>query len=231
MSSYQPPSFDEPLPGESTAPLRSGDGIDNNSVMNTLINSYNQGCPCGHPVVCFFHLFFKIAALLCYLFLTIFTDNFVLVFVLVVLLLSFDFWTVKNITGRYLVALRWWNDIKQDGTSVWRFENKSDSKQIHRLDKMIFWGSMYTQPVIWILLSLVCFIRFNFQWMVVVIFALVLTCIQLYGFVKCSRIDTGSELKNFIIERGLLQSVLARLFSTDSIFNRGGGSQSNPSNV
>lgn len=162
------------------------------------------------------------AALLCYLFLTIFTDNFVLVFVLVVLLLSFDFWTVKNVTGRILVALRWWNDIKDDGTSVWRFENKSDSKNIHKLDKYIFWTSLYAQPVIWILLSLVCFIRFNFQWIIVVLFALVLTCIQLYGFVKCSRIDTSGELKNFIIERGLLQTILSKVFSTESMFSRGG---------
>ena len=35
-----------------------------------------------------------------------------------------DFWTVKNITGRLLAGLRWWNHIDEDGKSQWIFENK-----------------------------------------------------------------------------------------------------------
>jgi hypothetical protein len=34
-----------------------------------------------------------------------------------------DFWTVKNVSGRLLVGLRWWNEIKEDGESVWVFES------------------------------------------------------------------------------------------------------------
>jgi hypothetical protein len=49
--------------------------------------------------------------------------NFVGVFIVEILLLSFDFWTVKNVTGRLLVGLRWWNEIKEDGSSEWIFES------------------------------------------------------------------------------------------------------------
>ena len=35
-----------------------------------------------------------------------------------------DFWTVKNITGRLLVGLRWWNHIDENGQSKWIFENR-----------------------------------------------------------------------------------------------------------
>lgn len=45
-------------------------------------------------------------------------------FITVILLLAFDFWTVKNVTGRLLVGLRWWNRVKEDGTSEWVFESK-----------------------------------------------------------------------------------------------------------
>jgi hypothetical protein len=31
---------------------------------------------------------------------------------MVTLLLAFDFWTVKNVTGRLLVGLRWWNEVR-----------------------------------------------------------------------------------------------------------------------
>ncbi|KAA6381166.1 MAG: hypothetical protein EZS28_023306, partial [Streblomastix strix] len=48
--------------------------------------------------------------------------GFVLVFAFTIILLAFDFWTVKNICGRMLVGYRWWNDILDDGSSHWRFE-------------------------------------------------------------------------------------------------------------
>ena len=49
------------------------------------------------PWVAFFHFFFRISALLVYLFGTTFSGSFIGVFVTVILLLSLDFWTVKNV--------------------------------------------------------------------------------------------------------------------------------------
>lgn len=62
-----------------------------------------------------------------YLLGSLFTDNFTLVFVITILLLAFDFWTVKNISGRLLVGLRWWNEIQPDGSNKWVFESASVS--------------------------------------------------------------------------------------------------------
>ncbi|CAO3634579.1 unnamed protein product [Cunninghamella echinulata] len=67
----------------------------------------------SHPIAAFFFLAFRLGALLMYLLGSIFTDNFTLVFVITILLLAFDFWTVKNISGRLLVGLRWWNEIQE----------------------------------------------------------------------------------------------------------------------
>ena len=44
-----------------------------------------------------------------------------------ILLHSFDFWTVKNVSGRLLVGLRWWNEIHEDGSNIWVFESKEVS--------------------------------------------------------------------------------------------------------
>lgn len=35
-----------------------------------------------------------------------------------------DFWTVKNVTGRLMVGLRWWNYVDDDGKSHWVYETK-----------------------------------------------------------------------------------------------------------
>ena len=76
-----------------------------------------------HPGVALFHVLFKSLALAVYLFAGLFTSNFVLVCVVCILLLAFDFWTVKNVSGRLLVGLRWWNYVKEDGATEWVAEN------------------------------------------------------------------------------------------------------------
>jgi len=75
-----------------------------------------------HPVAAFFHIIFRLLALVFYFVANLFTNSFVTMFVFLVLLLSFDFWVVKNVTGRLLVGLRWWNYIDEDGNSQWMFE-------------------------------------------------------------------------------------------------------------
>ncbi|XP_078011859.1 Golgi apparatus membrane protein TVP23 homolog C isoform X2 [Phascolarctos cinereus] len=75
-----------------------------------------------HPVASFFHLFFRIGAIIVYLLCELLSSSFIACMVTIILLLSCDFWTVKNITGRLMVGLRWWNHIDDDGKSHWVFE-------------------------------------------------------------------------------------------------------------
>jgi hypothetical protein len=82
---------------------------------------------CSHPIALVFFVVFRLGALLTYLLGSIFTDNFTLIFVITILLLAFDFWTVKNVSGRLLVGLRWWNEIQEDGTNKWVFESANVS--------------------------------------------------------------------------------------------------------
>lgn len=50
--------------------------------------------------------------------------NSVLIFIIVILLLATDFYYCKNIAGRRLVGLRWWNETSgENGESVWVFES------------------------------------------------------------------------------------------------------------
>ncbi|KAK3705198.1 hypothetical protein QZH41_013996 [Actinostola sp. cb2023] len=77
-----------------------------------------------HPLVAFFHVFFRVSAVIAYLLCGWFSDSFITNFVVIVLLLSFDFWTVKNVSGRLLVGLRWWNFVDEDGNSHWVFESR-----------------------------------------------------------------------------------------------------------
>ena len=57
-----------------------------------------------------------------YILSALFFDSFVIIFVVTVLLAALDFWVVKNVSGRILVGLRWWNEINDEGESIWKFE-------------------------------------------------------------------------------------------------------------
>ena len=115
----------------------------------------------AHPKTAFFHVFFKAAALFTYLFCGFATSSFILSFILVVLFLVFDFWTVKNITGRLMVGLRWWNKINDDGTSEWVYESLDDTSQIGKADSWIFWGALTVTPLVWVLLCVVAALTFK----------------------------------------------------------------------
>lgn len=99
--------------------------------------SLKQARLLSHPVASFFFLAFRTGALLTYLLGSFFSNNFTLIFVLVILLLAFDFWTTKNVSGRLLVGLRWWNEIQHDGSNKWVFESANVRSAIN-MDRMYF---------------------------------------------------------------------------------------------
>jgi hypothetical protein len=67
----------------------------------------------------------------------------VLIFILVILLLAADFWNTKNVSGRLLVGLRWWNEASSDGSSIWVFETADVSALSLRFGVVFcFFGAM-----------------------------------------------------------------------------------------
>lgn len=103
----------------------------------------------------------SIASLLVYILGLWFTQNFILVFVLTVVLLSFDFYYLKNIAGRRLVGLRWWNEVNpQTGDSHWVFESADpETRTQNATDRRFFWLALYAQPALWVLMGVVAIIK------------------------------------------------------------------------
>ncbi|KAF5013165.1 hypothetical protein F66182_15211, partial [Fusarium sp. NRRL 66182] len=103
-----------------------------------------------------------------YLFGVLFIDNFVLVFIITLLLLSADFYYLKNIAGRRLVGLRWWNEVNTStGESHWVFESSDPTtRTITATDKRFFWLSLYATPALWIGLAILAIVRLqNVIWL------------------------------------------------------------------
>jgi hypothetical protein len=67
---------------------------------------------------------FRSLAIAVYVLMGLFTSNYILSIVIVVVLLSMDFWNTRNVCGRTLVGLRYWNQVDEDGESAWVFESR-----------------------------------------------------------------------------------------------------------
>jgi hypothetical protein len=160
-----------------------------------------------NPGVTVSHLLFKTAALFFYLFGGMFSDDYIVVCVICILCLAFDFWTVKNITGRLMVGLRWSNHINEDGTSEWRYESLPDLSAIRSIDRQFFWGALYVTPLIWTVLFFVDLLKLNFEWLIIVGVALCLNGAQVHGYIKCSR-EASAKVEQMTSHLSLATNVL-----------------------
>ncbi|KAJ8363944.1 hypothetical protein SKAU_G00127750 [Synaphobranchus kaupii] len=142
-----------------------------------------------HPMATFFHLFFRVSAIITYLICDWFSKSFVACFVMILTLLSCDFWSVKNVTGRLLVGLRWWNQIDEDGKSHWVFEAKKPSLQnkttATEAEARIFWLGLIICPLIWTGFFFSTLFSLKLKWLALVIAGISLQAANLYGYIRC----------------------------------------------
>ncbi|CAG9089377.1 unnamed protein product [Plutella xylostella] len=173
----------------------------------------NAGKQFVHPYIVFFHLVFRCSAIVVYILCGWFSDSFIASFVLVILLLSADFWTVKNITGRLLVGLRWWNYVDDDGKSHWVFESKQN--RVNQNESRLFWLGLILCPLIWTGFLFISLLSLKFKWMLLVLIALTLTGANLYGYIKC-KFGAKENLKSAttdFMKKQFLQNATSFMFT------------------
>jgi len=141
----------------------------------------------SHPIVLAFLYFFRIAAVGTYLLCGFFTENYILSTVIVVVLLAVDFWNCRNVAGRRLVGLRYWNQVDDDGESYWVFESRDPSRPANPIDSKMFWIALYAFPVFWLLVLILSFIKFSISFVPIVILALLFNCTNAVGFTYADR--------------------------------------------
>ncbi|KAL8885489.1 MAG: hypothetical protein Q9215_006660 [Flavoplaca cf. flavocitrina] len=177
----------------------------------------------SHPITLLFFLGFRISSLLFYILGSIFTNNFILVFIVTILLLAADFYYLKNIAGRRLVGLRWWNEINTaSGDSHWVFESQDRSGSVeagapsqNATDKRFFWLALYAQPAWWVVLAIVSVVRLlNPIWLSLIVIALILTITNTLAFSRCDKFSQASSLaSSAMYSGGMARNLAGGLFS------------------
>ncbi|KAF3001355.1 Golgi apparatus membrane protein tvp23 [Curvularia kusanoi] len=174
----------------------------------------------SHPITLLTFLFFRISSLLVYILgLRLLTSNFVMIFIITILLLAMDFYYLKNIAGRRLVGLRWWNEVDTaTGDGRWVFESADpETREVNATDKRFFWIALYAQPVLWILLAILALVSLEFIWLTLVVIALVLTITNTLAFSRCDKFSHASGFASNALygsgmARNLASGVIGGLF-------------------
>ena len=76
---------------------------------------------------------------------------------------------------------------------------------MHPTDSNAFWIALFAFPGVWLIFLIGAALTFKFMWLLLVVVALSLNGINLYGYVKCKR-DAGRKLQALggsVLSRGL----------------------------
>lgn len=107
------------------------------------------------------------------------------------------------------MGLRWWSYVKEDGSNEWIFESLEDMAELSAFDSRIFWGALYVTPLIWIFFLIVAFLRLKFEYIPIVIVAIVMNAANIIGYMKCST-SAKNKMKS-MVEQGMKSGSLAAL--------------------
>ncbi|KAK2778206.1 golgi apparatus membrane protein tvp23 [Colletotrichum kahawae] len=178
----------------------------------------------SHPITLLTFLAFRISSVLVYflglwIIKSMYVDR-IMIFIITILLLAADFYYLKNIAGRRLVGLRWWNEVDpQTGDSQWVFESSEPgTKTVNPTDSRFFWLALYVQPLLWVLLAIFALVRLQFLWLPLVVIALVLTIMNAMAFSRCDKFSHASNIAGSALYSGglagsIASNMVGRLFS------------------
>ena len=92
-------------------------------------------------------------------------------FIIVTLLSAIDFWTVKNVSGRLLVGLRWWHDFDENGKEIWKFDSHDKDFKPNPADSSIFWVSQIASTITWAVFFVFKLLGLSVFWVIIGVFS------------------------------------------------------------
>ena len=117
----------------------------------------------NNPFICIFHILFKLLAALTYVFSGWLFDS-VFIFIAVSIFAVLDFWIVKNVSGRFLVGLRWWTSLDENGKEKWTFESFDTEIKVNPIDSTFFWYGQVAYTLFWSFMLVLKLLTLSLFW-------------------------------------------------------------------
>jgi hypothetical protein len=141
----------------------------------------------SHPFTALLILLFKLAPIIGYIFGGIFISSTIHIFCIVLIAACIDFWYIKNVAGRKLLGLRWWNGDDPLGGDGWVFESYDNKDLATAFDRVIFWQSLTASSIFWLVLLISKVISFSLFWGALVFICFALNATNYYGYSQSHR--------------------------------------------
>lgn len=170
--------------------------VPQDSIARTM---YQRLLESSHPIALLSFLTFRLLPIFIYLFGMLFTSNYILYFITIILLVSADFWNVKNIAGRLLVGLRWWNETNELGQTIWVFETADPNRYINPIDSKVFWLMMYITPIAWVLFAIMSVLKLHLISLILIIIAISLSITNTMAYNKCGKFGKANNIANDVM--------------------------------
>eukprot|EP01054_Gregarina_sp_Poly1_P000567 Gregarina_sp_Poly_1__566@NODE_1135_length_4981_cov_83_856532_g784_i0_p4_GENE_NODE_1135_length_4981_cov_83_856532_g784_i0NODE_1135_length_4981_cov_83_856532_g784_i0_p4_ORF_typecomplete_len215_score17_98DUF846/PF05832_12/9_4e40DUF4282/PF14110_6/63DUF4282/PF14110_6/0_15_NODE_1135_length_4981_cov_83_856532_g784_i032823926 len=168
-----------------------------------------------HPTICAIHIFTKLLALFFFCFGSFlfggFSGDYVFTFVVTTLAMSVDFWVTKNVCGRKLVGMLWTTEVKEDGSSEFKYHRATDEQMVNKTDKVVFWGALCLWPSIWLVFAFFYLIQLRLDWLLLTVIGFLLGGANLIGFWRCSK-ESKRKIQEFA-SSALFKALLSRASS------------------
>ena len=101
-----------------------------------------------------------------------------------------DWWITKNVSGRLLVGLRWWNENDEEGNTHWKFETldpDAGERAVDAKDSFVFWTALYVAAIAWALFSIIALLKLSLDYLLICTIAIALVVSNIIGYVRCSK--------------------------------------------
>lgn len=99
-----------------------------------------------------------------------------------------------------LVGLRWWSQIKPDGTEEWIYESFGGDQKASQLDSTVFWLVSYVTPLIWLILGISSLLSFSLNNVTMCLVGFVLGGVNLFGYIRCQK-NHKSLMRGFLFKK------------------------------
>ena len=65
---------------------------------------------------------------------------------------------------RKLVGLRWWSEVKEDGTEVWLYESMDVNYEPNDWNSSVFWFVQTVATLLWLVIAFIDLISLSLFW-------------------------------------------------------------------
>jgi len=92
--------------------------------------------------------------------------------------------------------LRWWNEVREDGSNQWIFESHESDFQIHPKQKNVFWISLFVFAAFWLIVLIIQLLTWGIKWVILCALSFSLSVANLTGYIKCAK-DAKQQATQF----------------------------------